>query len=121
MQLKLNFSVYIYIRIEKGVEDLDDIELIGLYWDRREKAIVETDKKYITNAPEDFPGEEYIKKVELVYEEKYEENLMPYYQFYVELENMKQENGLKTYGIYYVPAVDSKYIDNIDILDAKFN
>lgn len=79
------------------------------------------DNKYITNAPEDFPSQEYIKKVELVYRGKYEENFMPYYIFYVELENLKEESGLNTYAAYYVPAVKEEYIDNMDIMDAKFN
>lgn len=79
------------------------------------------DNKYISNVPEAFPGKEYIKKVELVYEGKHEENFMPYYRFFVELQGWEQENGLKTYGVYYVPAVKEKYIDDFSIMDKKFN
>lgn len=77
--------------------------------------------KYITNVPEKFPGKEFIKKVELVYRGDYEENYMPYYLFYVELEEFKQANTLNTYGFYYVPAVKGEYIDNLSVMDAKFN
>lgn len=79
------------------------------------------DNKYITNVPEEFPGKEYIRKVELVYRGEYEENYMPYYLFYVELEKYEQENNLNTYGAYYVPAIKLKYIDNLSVMDAKFN
>lgn len=79
------------------------------------------DNKYITNVPKDFPGQEYIKKVELVYRGQYEENFVPYYLFYVELNEIQEDNGLKTYGAYYVPAVEGEYIDNMDIMDGKFN
>lgn len=77
--------------------------------------------KYLTNVPIVFPGKEYIKKVELVYRGQYEEYLMPYYLFYIELEELKEANGLKTFGAYYVPAIEEEYIDNMDIMDPKFN
>ncbi|MEY8236088.1 hypothetical protein AALA36_10165 [Lachnospiraceae bacterium 66-29] len=66
---------------------------------------------YISSVFYEVPGREYIKKTELVYKvEDYEEYYMPYYEFYVELPQEEQENGLKTYGIYQVPAVEEKYI-----------
>lgn len=66
---------------------------------------------YISSVFYEVPSREYIKKAELVYKaEDYEEYFIPYYKFYVELPQEKQENGLKTYGIYYVPAVEGKYI-----------
>lgn len=59
----------------------------------------------------EFPGEEYIKKVELIYRKSpTEENLMPYYRFYVELPDVKMDNELKTFGAFYVPAVKAEYI-----------
>lgn len=67
--------------------------------------------KCTSTVPAEFPGEEYIKKVELVYRKSHtEENLMPYYRFYVELPDMKMDNGLKTFGAFYVPAVKAEYI-----------
>lgn len=67
--------------------------------------------KCTSTVPAEFPGEEYIKKVELIYRKSHtEENLMPYYRFYVELPDMKMDNGLKTFGAFYVPAVKAEYI-----------
>lgn len=67
--------------------------------------------KCTSTVPVEFPGEEYIKKVELIYRKSHtEENLMPYYRFYVELPDMKMDNGLKTFGAFYVPAVKAEYI-----------
>ncbi len=77
---------------------------------------------YITSAPFEMPGLEYVKKVELIYRTSYfEEYYMPYYRFYVELPEEEMENGLKTYGAYYVPAVHSSYISNMPIWDGRFN
>ena len=46
---------------------------------------------------------------------------MPYYRFYVELPDMERENGLKTYGAYYVPAVKGEYISNMPVWEGTFN
>lgn len=74
-----------------------------------------------TVVDEEMPGMEYVAKVELVYRtglsEKY---FMPYYRFYLELPNL-EENGMKTYGAYYVPAVEGKYLSNMPIWDGSFN
>lgn len=70
---------------------------------------------YYTSAPrENFPGKEYIGKVELVYNtDYYNEFYMPYYKLYVELpppDGAVNPNGLKNYGTYYVPAINPKWI-----------
>lgn len=76
---------------------------------------------YITNVPDKMPGLEYVRKVELVYHsETYDAYFMPYYCFYVELPE-KEENGLKTYGAYYVPAVKGDYISNMPTWNGDFN
>ena len=81
----------------------------------------------LTTVPYEFPGEEYIRKAELVYRTgMYEEYYMPYYRFYVEIPEagMPEEGrelGLKTYGAYYVPAVESSYISNMPVWDGRFN
>lgn len=76
---------------------------------------------YITNVPDEMPGLEYVRKVELVYHsETYDAYFMPYYCFYVELPE-KEENGLKTYGTYYVPAVKGDYISNMPTWNGDFN
>ena len=77
---------------------------------------------YLTSVPYEFPGEAYVQKVELVYRTgALETYYMPYYRFYVELPEETQENGLTTYGAYYVPAVESRYISNMPTWDGSFN
>ena len=77
---------------------------------------------YLTNVPYEMPGLEYVEKVELIYRTgEQEEYFMPYYRFYVELPAEKHENGLKTYGAYYVPAVNGNYIANLPTWDGGFN
>ncbi len=68
---------------------------------------------YGSNASEDFCGEEYIVKRELIYRTDIMQNIyVPYYLFYVELPEEYGKNELKEYGLYYVPAIESKYIED---------
>ena len=81
---------------------------------------------YQTSVPAAFPGEEYIGKVELVYRSgRLEEVLLPYYRFYVLLPDTMNssaaEQGLHTYGAYYVPAIAEEYIANMPTYDGSFN
>ncbi len=77
---------------------------------------------YITTVPYELPGMDYVKKVELVYRnDRDSEYFMPYYRFYVELPDMELDNGMKTYGAYYVPAVSGEYIENMPLWDGSFN
>jgi len=77
---------------------------------------------YVTTVPEAFPGEEHIAKVELVYRNsRCDPYLMPYYRFYVELPDMAQGNGLKTYGAYYVPAVYAAFLTGVPVWEGEFN
>ena len=83
---------------------------------------------YATSAPYAFPGEEYIGKVELVYRTGcFEEIFLPYYRFYVllpgeaEINASATENGLVTYGAYYVPAITDEYVANMPTYDGRFN
>lgn len=73
--------------------------------------------KCIANGPsEKFPGNQYVKKGELIYRADSLDNIfIPYYRFYVEDPSQKQANGLKSYGAFYVPAVEQKYIANMPI------
>lgn len=75
---------------------------------------------YVTDVPDQMPGMKYVEKVELVYRtDIFEEYFMPYYKFYVELPEEEDVcepligTGMKTYGAYYVPAVDSRYISDM--------
>ena len=83
--------------------------------------------KYVTSVPYEMPGEEYVASVELVYNTGLtDEYFMPYYRFYVELPEERitnkeaQERGLLTYGIYFVPAVEEKYLDGNSPLHFSF-
>ncbi len=79
------------------------------------------DGKYITTVPYEMPGMEYVAKTELIYRTgTLEEYYMPYYCFYVELPNELRGETLKTYGTYYVPAVESTYISNMPIWNGSF-
>lgn len=70
------------------------------------------DGSYFTTVPYEMPGREYIAKTELVYRTQiFEKYFMPYYRFYVELPEDEMEDGMKNYGVYYVPAVRGEYID----------
>ena len=79
-------------------------------------------RRYITTVPEAFPGEEHIASVELVYRSgRYDEIFMPYYRFLIEITAMQRDNGLKTFGAFYVPAVESLYLTNMPLWDGSFN
>lgn len=78
--------------------------------------------RYITSVPYDLPGEEYVKSVELLYlTGRREEYFMPYYRFLVELPEAVRENGLNSYGAYYVPAVEETYLTGLPVWDGSFN
>ena len=77
---------------------------------------------YITSAPYELPGLEYVEKVELVYRNGALEGCwMPYYRFYVRLPELAEEDGLQTFGAYYVPAVEGRFLTNLTVWDGSFN
>ena len=78
--------------------------------------------RYVTTVPEEFPGGEYVAKVELMYRSsRYDSTFFPYYRFLVELPNVPKWSGLKNFGAYYVPAVEEKYISNMPKWEGQFN
>ena len=78
--------------------------------------------RYITNVPCELPGVEYVRDVQLLYlTGRQEEYFMPYYRFLVELPEEARENGLNTYGAYYVPAVEEAYLTGLPVWDGRFN
>jgi len=94
------------------------LEKIGLYPIISEEEAMQLllDGKYYTNVMEEFPGETAVERCEIVYRTGgYDKILMPFYRFYVYLENalgmQLYPEGMKTYGAYYVPAVDPDYIE----------
>jgi len=77
---------------------------------------------YITSVPEAMPGESYIAHAELTYRtSRLDSIMMPYYNFLVEIPSMARENGLITFGAYYVPAVRGDFLKNIPTWDGRFN
>ena len=77
---------------------------------------------YFTTCPYSFTDETYIAKSELVYHtSEYESYFIPFYCFYVELPEEKMDNGLKTYGTYYVPAVEPSYISDLPVNKDAFD
>lgn len=77
---------------------------------------------YITSVPYQVPGEDCVAGVELAYRSsRTDEYFLPYYRFYVELPEEARDNGLKTYGVYYVPAVWERYIANMPVYDGGFH
>lgn len=84
------------------------------------------DGNYVTSVFQEIKGKEKVKKVELVYHTSLlSETFMPYYKFYVEIEHTgdieKDFPGIKIYGAYYVPAVESRYIENLPQWDGHIN
>ncbi len=59
----------------------------------------------------EFPGLEYVRDVELVYYMSFIDDYKPYYRFWVEVPAKKRENDLNTYVAYYVPAVETAYLE----------
>ncbi|MBR5872788.1 MAG: hypothetical protein IKZ06_04000, partial [Oscillospiraceae bacterium] len=70
----------------------------------------------------EIPGKKYISKIELIYRGSIGENIwMPYYRFLVEIPELEQENGLKNFGAYYVPAIEMEYITGLPLWNGSFN
>lgn len=94
------------------------LEKIGLYPIISEEEAMQLllDGQYYTSVMEEFPGETAVERCEIVYRTGgYDNILMPFYRFYVYLENAPgmqlYPEGMKTYGAYYVPAVDPDYLE----------
>lgn len=87
---------------------------------------------YITTVPTEYliNGEitaEAIAKTELIYRSgSHDAYYQPYYKFYVALSDEyhaegSRPEGIKEYGAFYVPAVESKYLSDISVWDGSFN
>ncbi len=80
-----------------------------------------------SSVPPDYPAPtaETVEHVELIYRiGALEEVLLPYYRFDVRLpdkSNCGAELGLKSYGVYYVPAIAAEYITNMPTYTGWFN
>ena len=82
--------------------------------------------EYISSVLDQTPRKDLVAKVELIYRtSRYDEVFMPYYKFYVELDHYdaypKLDNGLIKYGVFYVPAVASKYVEGFKSWSGEMN
>lgn len=99
-------------------EKIGDYPIISI--EQAKQALLKGD--YFTTVPEEFPGESEIEKVELVYRtQNFQDYFIPFYRFYINLPNQKLENGLNTFGIYYVPAVEPSYLTPLPKVEVQFN
>ena len=94
------------------------LEKIGLYPLISEEEALELllNGEYYSNVMEEFPGEEAVVRSELIYRAGSKDKIMmPFYRFYVYLENAPRSpllpEKMKIYGAYYVPAVDPVYLE----------
>ena len=104
----------------KSYVDLSDVMGNVPIIDTDEALNLLEDGKFYANVLYDYYilKKEYVRKIELVYLLGYNGKLlMPYYQFYLEEPNGKLENGLKSYGIFYVPAVEEKSVEKYAYMD----
>lgn len=72
--------------------------------------------QYLSSVPETIENDNQIARVELIYSNHpFEQYLMPYYRFYIELpeDYNPTDYNLKTYGVYYVPAIEAHYLSNM--------
>ena len=118
--LNYNFNIVDFYPNDKGklscinIWNMNITEKVGDYpiINEDEARTLLIEGKYTSTVHEEFPGEKYIKNVELIYKKSpTEENFIPYYRFYVELKDGELENGLKNFGVFYVPAVKEEYIN----------
>lgn len=81
------------------------------------------DGSYVSSVPYEVGGEDAIRDVELCYRKDQSQVWIPYYRFWVEVssEAAVEQLGLNTYGAYYVPAVEGRYIANMPTYDGSFN
>ena len=115
-------SVALYDGLIKA-EKIGDYPLISVA-EAQEKLLA---GQYQTSVPDVVPQAEDIARIEVVYRTgSQEELLLPYYRFYVELHDtdrwyMIQDDQLKCYGAYYVPAIQEQYIANRSTYAGQFN
>lgn len=102
---------------------MGDLEIVGDYplISKEEAKEVLLQNRYMSSVPYEISGEEAVQAVELVYQHgPLDAYFIPFYLFYVEIP-AEVDNGTKHYGLYYVPAVQEKYISNMPLYDGGFN
>ncbi len=127
--LNYNFNTVHFFRDENGKLNLVGITECDLSQKLGEYPIITLKKAekelyrgyYITTVPHKINKDMKIEKAELIYRNHgYDKYYMPYYKFYIEIPN-NVGSGIKSYGVYYVPAVESRYLENMTVWDGSFN
>ena len=104
-----------------GKEYLGDYPIISM----EEAKNMLLNQNYISNVPTEYLKdgkiyEEAVKAVSLDY--RSDEYTLPYYCFYVELDYaFNGAEGLKNYGMFYVPAIEEQYLEYVELYDGSFN
>ena len=78
---------------------------------------------YASSVPYEAGGEEAVRGVELCYRKDQSQIWIPYYRFWLEIPSYASQAqlGLNTYGAYYIPAVEGRYIADMSTYDGSFN
>ena len=77
----------------------------------------------ITTVPGALPSADDVRAVELVYRAPGEAVYQPYYRLWAEVEpeGLAPREGVVTLGAYYVPAVESQYLEELPVWDGSFS
>ena len=109
------------IRLHDGLacaEKIGDYPIIS----QRQALELLLNGNYAASVPYAIEGAGNVAGVELVYRcGNAEQVFLPYYRFFVELPEELRNGELKSYGAYYVPAVEGRYIKNMPTYDGRFN
>ena len=106
----------------KYSQDITNIANVGCLFQKASSVSIEGETISTAATKFKIPGMEYVAKVELMYRNgAHDEYHIPFYRFFVELPELTEDNGMKTYGAYYVPAVHESYISNMPVWDGSFN
>lgn len=79
---------------------------------------------YLTTVPQEYiPEEMTAAKLELIYRTgNREQYYLPYYRIYAEVTpDFERETDIKTYGVFYIPAVRPEYLTDVETWGEHFN
>lgn len=130
----------VYLAKEESLQDSDQVVLwskTGSYVQGEQLPAINYQQalgllyggEYFSSVPYPITEDTVVSRIELVYKEgpfdqqsnTRQEICLPFYKFYVEIEDMGiKKEGLTDYGIYYVCAIDPGYVE-ITTNYAQFN
>ncbi len=81
------------------------------------------DGEYLSTVYYEVTSEDAIAKASLIYRSDSLPDSpaysIPYYRFYIDIN--RDVDGMKTYGVYYVPAIAPEYLNEVDLWDGSMN